>query len=101
MVERTISREDPKAAANAALDAAKADEAEHQISIKDAFTQHRKAVLWSMALSVALVMEGEFYRPRTLGLHLIDLSRIRSRRPQVILWSPEFPSPFWCGRSYH
>lgn len=68
MVERTLSRDDPKAAANAALDAAKADDAEHKISVKDAFIQHRKAVLWSMALSVALVMEGA--HPANL-LHII------------------------------
>ncbi|WRT64224.1 uncharacterized protein IL334_001153 [Kwoniella shivajii] len=39
-------------------DAAKADEAEHKISLADAFRTHKKAILWSMALSGALIMEG-------------------------------------------
>ncbi|ORY28791.1 maltose permease [Naematelia encephala] len=38
--------------------AAKADEAEHRMSMKEAFLIHRKAIFWSMALSWALVMEG-------------------------------------------
>lgn len=58
MADNILNKDDPKAAANIALDAAKADAAEHTISVREAFRQHRKAVLWSMALSVALVMEG-------------------------------------------
>lgn len=58
MADNTLNREDPKVAANIALDASKADEAEHNMSILEAFRQNKKAVLWSMALSFALVMEG-------------------------------------------
>jgi SP family general alpha glucoside:H+ symporter-like MFS transporter len=39
-------------------DAAKADAAEHQMSLKEAFFMHKKAIFWSMALSGALIMEG-------------------------------------------
>lgn len=59
MADNTLNREDPKVAANIALDASKADEAEHNMSILEAFRQNKKAVLWSMALSFALVMEGQ------------------------------------------
>lgn len=39
-------------------DGAKADEAEHTMSLKEAFHTHKKAIFWSMALSGALIMEG-------------------------------------------
>ncbi|KAJ7121612.1 maltose permease [Mycena epipterygia] len=39
-------------------DAAMADEAEHKMSIRDALRIHKKAVIWSMVLSAALIMEG-------------------------------------------
>jgi SP family general alpha glucoside:H+ symporter-like MFS transporter len=39
-------------------DAAKADAAEHQMSLREAFHIHKKAIFWSMALSGALIMEG-------------------------------------------
>jgi SP family general alpha glucoside:H+ symporter-like MFS transporter len=39
-------------------DGAKADRAEHNMSLKEAFYAHKKAILWSMALSAALIMEG-------------------------------------------
>jgi SP family general alpha glucoside:H+ symporter-like MFS transporter len=34
-------------------DAAQADNAEHTIRLRDAFHAHKKAILWSMALSGA------------------------------------------------
>jgi hypothetical protein len=37
---------------------AKADAAEHTMSLWDAFRIHKKAIFWSMALSGALIMEG-------------------------------------------
>jgi SP family general alpha glucoside:H+ symporter-like MFS transporter len=37
-------------------DAAKADAAEHKMSLKEAFFVHKKAIFWSMALSGALVI---------------------------------------------
>jgi SP family general alpha glucoside:H+ symporter-like MFS transporter len=40
-------------------DAATADAAEHTMSVRQAFKIHKKAVFWSMALSAALIMEGE------------------------------------------
>ncbi|KAJ6571319.1 trehalose transport-related protein [Mycena capillaripes] len=39
-------------------DAAQADEAEHNMSIREAFRIHKKAVFWSVVLSAALIMEG-------------------------------------------
>ncbi|KAJ7152083.1 trehalose transport-related protein [Mycena filopes] len=39
-------------------DAAKADQAEHDMSIREALRIHKKAVLWSVVLSAALIMEG-------------------------------------------
>ncbi|KZP02050.1 hypothetical protein FIBSPDRAFT_655333, partial [Athelia psychrophila] len=39
-------------------DAAKADHAEHDMSPRKAFCIHKKAILWSMALSGALIMDG-------------------------------------------
>jgi SP family general alpha glucoside:H+ symporter-like MFS transporter len=39
-------------------DAAKADAAEHQMTLSEAFHMHKKAIFWSMALSGALIMEG-------------------------------------------
>ncbi|KAJ7723507.1 maltose permease [Mycena maculata] len=39
-------------------DAAKADYAEHNMSIREAFRIHKKAVFWSILLSAALIMEG-------------------------------------------
>ncbi|KAJ7764394.1 maltose permease [Mycena metata] len=39
-------------------DAAKADEAEHNMPIREAFRIHKKAVFWSVVLSAALIMEG-------------------------------------------
>ncbi|KAJ6628583.1 trehalose transport-related protein [Mycena sp. CBHHK59/15] len=39
-------------------DAAQADKAEHNMSIREAFRIHKKAVFWSMMLSAALIMEG-------------------------------------------
>ncbi|KAJ7879362.1 maltose permease [Mycena leptocephala] len=39
-------------------DAAQADLAEHNMSIREALLIHRKAVMWSMVLSAALIMEG-------------------------------------------
>lgn len=39
-------------------DAEKADYAEHNMSIRDAFRIHKKAVFWSVFLSAALIMEG-------------------------------------------
>ncbi|KAJ7624653.1 trehalose transport-related protein [Roridomyces roridus] len=39
-------------------DAAQADAAEHNMSLRDAFRIHKKAVFWSIMLSAALVMEG-------------------------------------------
>ncbi|KAI0699131.1 maltose permease [Cytidiella melzeri] len=45
---------DPKALQGAA----KADAAEHQASVWEAFRIHKKAIFWSMALSGALIMEG-------------------------------------------
>jgi SP family general alpha glucoside:H+ symporter-like MFS transporter len=45
---------------NAAVihDGAKADHAEHVMTLKEAFRIHKKAIFWSMALSGALIMEG-------------------------------------------
>ncbi|KAJ7840999.1 maltose permease [Mycena leptocephala] len=48
--------EDP--AAGVTHDAAQADLAEHNMSIREALLIHRKAVMWSMVLSAALIMEG-------------------------------------------
>ncbi len=39
-------------------DAAQADSAEHNMSVREALRMHKKAVLWSMVLSAALIMEG-------------------------------------------
>lgn len=39
-------------------DAAAADAAEHKMTIKDGWRTHRKAIMWSMLLSAALIMEG-------------------------------------------
>ncbi|KAJ6518515.1 trehalose transport-related protein [Mycena vulgaris] len=39
-------------------DAAQADLAEHNMSIRDALRIHKKAVIWSVVLSAALIMEG-------------------------------------------
>ncbi|KAF9066480.1 maltose permease [Rhodocollybia butyracea] len=39
-------------------DAAKADRVEHQMTLREAFKTHKKAIFWSMALSGALIMEG-------------------------------------------
>lgn len=39
-------------------DAAKADAAEHHMTLRQAFKVHKKAIFWSMALSGALIMEG-------------------------------------------
>ncbi|KAF9457582.1 trehalose transport-related protein [Collybia nuda] len=39
-------------------DGAKADKAEHDMSLLEAFHVHKKAIFWSMALSGALIMEG-------------------------------------------
>ncbi|KIY70586.1 trehalose transport-related protein [Cylindrobasidium torrendii FP15055 ss-10] len=44
--------------AHAVSDAAKADEAEHKMTLRDAWKSHKKAIFWSMALSGALIMEG-------------------------------------------
>jgi len=37
-------------------DAATADAAEHNMSVRQAFKIHKKAVFWSMALSAALIV---------------------------------------------
>lgn len=49
--------------------AAAADKSEHEMTLRQAFRVHKKAVMWSMILSAALIMEGydvvvvsEFYR---------------------------------------
>jgi MFS transporter, SP family, general alpha glucoside:H+ symporter len=34
-------------------DAAKADESEHNVSLREAFHAHKSAIFWSMALSAA------------------------------------------------
>ncbi|KAJ7692464.1 maltose permease [Mycena rosella] len=39
-------------------DAAQADYAEHNMSVREAFRIHKKAVFWSVVLSAALIMEG-------------------------------------------
>ncbi|KAJ7101255.1 maltose permease [Mycena belliarum] len=39
-------------------DAAQADYAEHHMGIRDALRIHKKAIMWSMVLSAALIMEG-------------------------------------------
>jgi SP family general alpha glucoside:H+ symporter-like MFS transporter len=39
-------------------DAAKADDAEHNMSLWDVFQANKRAIFWSMALSAALIMEG-------------------------------------------
>ncbi|EJD45772.1 trehalose transport-related protein [Auricularia subglabra TFB-10046 SS5] len=39
-------------------DAARADEAEHKMTLREAFAVHKRAIFWSMALSGALIMEG-------------------------------------------
>lgn len=39
-------------------DGAKADRVEHNMSLREAFRAHKKAIFWSMALSAALIMEG-------------------------------------------
>ncbi|KZP14566.1 maltose permease [Athelia psychrophila] len=39
-------------------DAAKADHAEHDMSPREAFRIHKRAIFWSMALSGALIMDG-------------------------------------------
>ncbi|KAF5388947.1 hypothetical protein D9757_005152 [Collybiopsis confluens] len=44
--------------ANTISDAAKADELEHKMTVREAFRSHKKAIFWSMALSGALIMEG-------------------------------------------
>ncbi|KAG8938943.1 hypothetical protein FRC04_007229 [Tulasnella sp. 424] len=38
--------------------AAQADAVEHQMTLREAFETHKKAIFWSMALSAALIMEG-------------------------------------------
>ena len=59
---------------NVIKDGAKADAAEHEMSIREAIRVHKKAILWSMALSGALIMEGydvvviaSFYGQRTFS----------------------------------
>ncbi|KAJ7091711.1 maltose permease [Mycena crocata] len=44
--------------ADVVKDAAQADAAEHNMSIREAFGIHKKAIFWSMMLSAALIMEG-------------------------------------------
>jgi SP family general alpha glucoside:H+ symporter-like MFS transporter len=39
-------------------DAALADTAEHNMGVREAFRIHKKAVMWSVLLSAALIMEG-------------------------------------------
>lgn len=50
---------DERLEAHVAKDAAIADAQEHQNTVKEAFRIHKKAIFWSMALSGALIMEGE------------------------------------------
>lgn len=40
-------------------DATMAATAEHNMAFKDAIRKHYKAVLWSMIISMSIVMEGE------------------------------------------
>ncbi len=40
-------------------DAAKADKAEHTMTLMQAFRIHKKAIFWSMALSGAYVLESK------------------------------------------
>lgn len=40
-------------------EAAAADAKEHSMTIAEGWRSHKKAILWSMALSAALIMEGE------------------------------------------
>ncbi len=55
-------------------DAAKADKDEHTISLKDSFFIHKKAIIWSMLLSSALIMEGyDVVVVRLLGARPLDL----------------------------
>ncbi|KAJ7484804.1 maltose permease [Mycena galericulata] len=44
--------------AEVVTDAAQADYAEHNMSMREAFRIHKKAVFWSILLSAALIMEG-------------------------------------------
>lgn len=46
----------PSDYAHLVKDAATADAAEHDMSVKQAFKIHKKAVFWSMALSAALIV---------------------------------------------
>lgn len=41
-------------------DAAKAEAIEHNMTLGQGWKTHKKAIFWSMALSFALIMEGEY-----------------------------------------
>lgn len=73
-------------------DAQKADEVEHTISLKDAFRVHKKAIMWSMLLSSALIMEGYdvvVVRLSHLCISLNPYNRLSFRA--------FFSSPFICS----
>lgn len=45
--------------------AAKAEDDEHRMTLREALSKHKKAAAWSAALSAALIMEGELSRYST------------------------------------
>ncbi|KAH8827910.1 maltose permease [Flagelloscypha sp. PMI_526] len=53
-----VHHEDIAIDATVVSEAAKGDAAEHQMTLGEAWRSHRAAVLWSMGLSAALIMEG-------------------------------------------
>lgn len=65
-------------------DAALADQVEHTISFRDSFRIHKKAIMWSMLLSSALIMEGyDVVVVSTLVLHYIRRWLFRAHRQLI------------------
>jgi hypothetical protein len=90
-------------------DAATADAAEHTMSVRQAFKIHKKAVFWSMALSAALIMEGETpFAPQVALIKNRSLTsyinfplccRLRRRHHRILLRSPLLPPSIRRDRS--
>lgn len=76
-----------------------ADIADHQLTVRQALHKYKKAVTWAMMLSVALVMEGEYWH--LLAVYLITqmqadtTQRLRFGYHQLILWSDTIPRAIW------
>lgn len=60
---------------NLLVDAAQADELEHELSFKQAFHKYYRAALWSMFLSTALIMEGYDMGSVCLAVFVVLVSR--------------------------